>query len=183
MRLAAFLPFGDAYLAGQHAGFDADERNRLRERKRGADLFPVFARLQRRGRGDVFGALLRGAEFMNGREAEIARQTARGRAGVHPGQLKRDQRQHQIFGPATKSALLRVKERGRDAALVKVREQCGLVRRPFVRIAAALGDQPRDRPARDVARRLDEHVQLIAVGKAPHDLADIIAGQGLEGSV
>jgi hypothetical protein len=48
-RARAFLPFGDAHLAGQHAGFHAHERNRLGERKRGADLFAIFARLERRG--------------------------------------------------------------------------------------------------------------------------------------
>jgi hypothetical protein len=60
---------------------------------------------------------------MNGRQAEIARQAARGRAGVHPGQFKRDQRQRQILRAGDKSALFRVQERGGDAALVEVRQQ------------------------------------------------------------
>ena len=89
-RLLAVLPFRDAHLAGEHSGFDADERNRLGQRKRRAHLLAVFARLERRGAGDVFFALLRRAALVNRREAEIAREAAGGRAGVHPRQFKRD---------------------------------------------------------------------------------------------
>ena len=73
--------------------------------------------------GNVFGALLRRAALVNGREAEIARQAARGRAGVHPRQFKRNQRQRQIFRPGDEPALFRVEKGGGDAALVEVREQ------------------------------------------------------------
>ena len=156
---------------------------RFGERERGADLFAVFARLQRRGGGDVFRALLRRAALVNRRQAEIARQTAGGRAGVHPRQFKRDQRQREIFRPGDEPALFRIEKRGGDAALVEVREQRGLVRRPFVRIAPAVGDEPGDRPARHAARGLHEHLQFVAVGEAPHDLADVVAGQGLKGRV
>ena len=131
-----------------------------------------LARLERRGAGDIFVALLRRAAFVNRREAEIARQAARGRAGVHPRQFKRDQRQRQIFRPGDETAVFRVQKRGRDAAFVVMLEQAIFLRRPLVRIASARGHQPRDRPARHAARRLHEHVQFIAVGKAPHDLAD-----------
>ena len=146
-RLAAVLPFGDAHLAGEHAGFDADERNRLGERERGADLLAVFAGLQRRGVGDIFRALLRRAALVNRRQAEIAREAAGGRAGIHPRQFKRDQRQRQIFRPGDEPALLRVEERGGDAALVEVLEQAVFLRRPLVRVAPAVGDE-RGRPAR-----------------------------------
>ena len=143
----------------------------------------LFARFHRRRGGDIFRALLRRAAFMDGRQAEIAGQTAGGGPGVHPGQFKRNHRQRKIFGPGDETALLRVKKSGGDTAFVKVREQRGLVRRPFVRIAPAAGDEPRDRPAGHVARGLNEHLQFIAIGKAPHDLADVIAGQGLKGRV
>ena len=103
-RFPAVLPFGHAHLAGQHAGLDAHERNRLGQRKRGADLLAGFAGLERGGAGDVFGALLRRAALVNRRQAEIARQAARGRAGVHPRQFKRDQRQRQILWPGDKPA-------------------------------------------------------------------------------
>ena len=125
-RFAARLPFGHAHLAGQHAGFHADKRNRFGERERGADLLAVFARLERRGGGDVFGALLRRAALVNRRKAEIARQAARGGAGVHPGQFKRDQRQRQVFRPGNEPALFRVEEGGGDAAFVEVLEQARL---------------------------------------------------------
>ena len=159
-RLAAVLPFRDAHLAGQHAGFDADERQRLGERERGAHLLAVFARLERRGGGDVFCALLRRAALVNRREAEIAREAAGGRAGIHPRQFKRDERQHEIFRPGDEPALFRVQKRGGDAAFVVVLEQAVFLRRPLVRIAPAGGDEPGDRPARHAARGLHEHVQV-----------------------
>ena len=140
-RFAAVLPFGDAHLAGQHAGLDADKRDRFGERKRGADLFAVFARFHRRGPPTYLALLLRRAALVNGRQPEIAGEAARGRAGIHPGQLERNQRQREIFRPGDKSALFRVKERGGDAAFVEVREQAGLVRRPLMRIASAVGER------------------------------------------
>ena len=45
---------------------------------------------------------------MNGREAEVAREAAGGRAGVHPRQFKRDERQRQIFGAGDEPAQFRV---------------------------------------------------------------------------
>jgi predicted LPLAT superfamily acyltransferase len=41
-------------------------------------------------------------------------------------------------------------------------------------LATSLGD----RPARDAARALHEHLQIVTVGKAPHDLAQVVGGQG-----
>ena len=167
-------------LPASMSGFDADERHRLGERERGADLLAVFAGLQRRGGGDVFCALLRRAALVNGRQAEIARQAAGGRAGIHPGQFKRDQRQRQIFRPGDKPAVFRVQKRGGDAAFVEVREQAVFSRRPFVRIAAAGGDEPGDRPARHATCGLHEHLQFVTVGEAPHQLADVVPGQRVQ---
>ena len=117
---------------------------------------------------------------MNGGKAEIAREAARCGTSVHPGQFERNQRQGHVFGAGDEAALFRVKKGGSDAALVKMWKQGGLFRRPFVRIAPALGDQPGDRPARDIPCSLDEHLQLVTIGKAPQELANIVAGQGLE---
>ncbi len=114
---------------------------------------------------------------MNRGQAQIARQTARGRARVHPGQFKGDQRQRQILWPGDESAFFRVQERGGDAAFVEVRQKTGFVRRPVVRVAAALGHEPGDRPARDATRGLHEHLQVVAAGKAPHDLAHLVGRQ------
>ena len=73
--------------------------------------------------------------------------------------------------------LFRVQERRRDAALVEVRQQTGFVRRPLVRIAPALGDEPGDRPARNAAHALHEHKQIVSLPKAPHDLAEFVGWQ------
>ena len=159
-RFLPVLPFGDAHFAGQHAGFDADERNRFGQGEGGAHLFAVFPGLERGGVGNVFGALLRRAALVNRRQAKIARQAACGRARVHPGQLKRDQRQRQVLRPGDEPAVFRIQESRRDAAFVEVRQETGFCRRPFVRIAAAVGDQPGDRPARDPARSLHQHLQI-----------------------
>ena len=136
--------------------------------------------LRRRGEADVMVALLRRAPLVDGRQAEVARQAGGGRAGIHPGELEGDQRQRQVLRPLDKAAVLRVEECGGDAALVEGRQEAGLFRRPFVGIAPALGDQPGDRPARHGSGGLDEHGEVIAVGEAPHELAQVVPGQGLE---
>ena len=60
----------------------------------------------------------------------------------------------------------------------KACQQRLLLRRPLVGVAGARGHQPGHRPARHGADGLHEHLQVVAVGEAPHDLADIVAGQG-----
>ena len=176
-RFVAIFPIRHAHFAGEHSGLDADKRNRLGQRKRRADLFARFARLERRGTADIFLALLRRAAFVNRREAKIARQTAGGRAGIHPREFKREQRERQIFRPGDESALLRVQRRGGDAAFIVVLEQAVFFRRPFVRVAPARRHEPRDRSARHAARGLHEHVEFVTVGKTPHDLADVVGRQ------
>ena len=134
----------------------------------------------RRGGGDIFGALLRRAALVNRGQPEVAGQAARRRPGVHPRQLERDQRQREIFRPGDKPALFRIEKRGGDAAFIEMRQQAAFFRRPLVGIAPAAGDQPRDRTARHAARGLREHLEVISVGEAPHDLADVVAGKGAE---
>ena len=100
--------------------------------------------------------------------------------GIHPGKFEGDQGQRQVLGPFDKAAVFGVQEGGGDAALVEGRQQAGLFGRPLVGVARALGDQPGDRAARHGAGGLDEHGQVITVGEAPHDLAHVVPGQGLE---
>ena len=45
---------------------------------------------------------------------------------------------------------------------------------PHLTIVATGGDQARHRPAGHAARGLHQHVQFVALGKAPHDLAHVI---------
>ena len=181
MRFLAVLPLGDAHLAGQHAGFDADEGDRFGEREGGADLLAIFAGLERRGAAHVVGALLRRAALVNGRKTEVARQAAGGRAGVHPGQLEGDQRQREILRPLDEPALLGIQERGGDAALVEVlAADSFLAGVHSCELRPPLATSAGDRAARHGTGGLHQHVQFVAVGKAPHDLADIVPGQGLQ---
>ena len=140
-------------------------------------LSPGFGR---RGEGQVMVALFGRAPLMDGSQAEVAGQAGGGRPGIHPGKLEGNQRQRQVLGPLDEAAVLRVEEGGGDAALVEGRQEAGLFRRPLVGIARALGDQPGDRSARHGAGGLDEHGEVIAVGEAPHELAQVVPGQGLE---
>ena len=145
-RFTAVLPIRDAHFAGEHSGFDTGERNRLGQRKRRANLFARFTRFQRRGTADIFFTLLRRAAFVNRREAEIACQAARGRAGIHPREFKREQRERQILRPGNVTALLGFQRRSGDAAFIVMLEQAVFFRRPFVRIAPARRHQPRATP-------------------------------------
>ena len=96
--------------------------------------------------------------------------------GAGNGQGEKGQRQ--ILRPGNVSTLFGFQRGGGDAAIVIVLQQGVLGGGPFVRITAALSHQTRDWPARHAARGLDEHVQFITVGKAPHDLAHVIRRQG-----
>ena len=57
-------------------------------------------------------------------------------------------------------------------------EQRLFVRGPFVGVAGPCGDQAGYRSARHGADGLHQHLQVVAVGEAPQDLPDIVAGQG-----
>ena len=52
---------------------------------------------------------------------------------------------------------------------------------PLVGVALAGGDQAGDGAAGDGARRLDEHLQVEAVGKAPLNLTHRVTGEGEHG--
>jgi len=47
-----------------------------------------------------------------------------------------------------------------------------------MRVAGARCHQPCHRAARHGADGLHEHLQIVAIGEAPQDLADIVSGQG-----
>jgi hypothetical protein len=164
----------------QHPGFDADEGDGLGEREGGADLLAVLTGFERRGEGQIMITLRGGAALMDGGQAEIAGQAGGGRPGVHPGKLEGNQRQRQVLRPFNEAAMLRIKESSSDAALIECGQQTGLFGRPFVGIAPALGDQPGDRTARHGPGGLDEHGEVVPVGEAPHDLAQVVPGQRLE---
>ena len=128
--------------------------------------------------GHVVVALFLGAALVDGGEGEAAGQAAGGGAGIHPGQFEGHQRQREILRPLDEAALRRVHEHAGDAGFVEGLQQRLFFRRPLVGVAGARGDQPRHRPARHGADGLHEHLQVVAIGEAPQDLADIVAGQG-----
>ena len=174
--LFAILPIRHAHSAGEHSRFDADKWNRLGQRKRRANLLARFAGFEWRGTADIFVALLRRAAFVDRRETQMpARLPVAAPASTHASS-NASSASARFFGPAI-AALFRFQTRGGDAAFVIMLEQGVFFRRPFMRIAPARRDEPRDRPARHAARALHEHVEIIAVGKAPHDLADVVGGQ------
>ena len=115
-RLAAFRPLDDANPAGQHAGLDADKRNRLGEGERAApgDLARGWSR-----QGHVVISLLLGAALVDGRQRKTARQRTRRRAGIYPGQFVRNQRQSEILGPLEIPAFFRIHVGGGDARVVE----------------------------------------------------------------
>ena len=49
---------------------------------------------------------------------------------------------------------------------------------PLVGVAGARCHQPCHRPARHGADGLHQHLQIVTIGEAPQDLADIVSGQG-----
>ena len=118
---------------------------------------------------------------MDGRERQASGQAAGGGAGIHPGQLEGHQRQRQVLGALDEAAVLGVHEDGGDA---------GIRRRPgaapafravhscVLRAPSATSRATGPRATR--ARRLHQHLQIVAVGEAPQDLADVVAGQGAQ---
>ena len=176
-RLAAFRPIHDADPAGQHTGLDADEGNRLGQGERAApgSLTRGWSR-----QGHVVIPLLLGATLMDGRQRETAGQRARRRPGVYPGQFVRDQRQSEILGPFEIPAFFRIHVGGGDARVVEFGQQGVLGFRPIVREASATGYQAGHRTARHRAHRLHQHGEVEAVGEAPENLPDVVAGERLQ---
>ena len=113
---------------------------------------------------------------MDGGEAQVARQAAGGRAGIHPGKFKRDQCEGQVFRTFQKAPILCVEEGRRDPAFIKRRQEAGLFSRPFVGVARPFRHEASYRSTSYGAGSLDQHGQVIAVGETPHDLPQIVSG-------
>ena len=85
-----------------------------------------------------------------------------------------------FFGPAMNPPSSGSMKAAVMPALVVGFQQLVLARRPFVRIALALGHQAGNYRARHRARGLHQHLQVVAVGKAPENLANIVARKGAQ---
>ena len=176
-RLLAVLPLGHAHLAAQHAGVDADKGQGL-----GQGEGPAPGRVVGSGAGQahVALALLGRALFVDGREREVVGQAAGGGPGVDPGQLEGGEREGEILGAVDVAALAGVHVQSSQAGGVEHVQQGLLALVPLVGVAHAVGHHAGHMATGHAARGLDHHLQFIAVGIAPHDLADIISGQGRE---
>ena len=179
-RLLPVLPFGHANLAPQQARLDADVGQGFGEAEGAAPDLAILAGLGWDGVPHVRVPLLRRAALVDGGEAQIPRQTAGGGAGVHPGQLEGDQRHRQILGTLDKPSLRRIHEERRDPGLVEGLQELGLLVGPFVGVACSLGHQPGHRAAGHGSRGLDQHLQVVPVGKPPQDLPDVVSRQGAQ---
>ncbi len=134
--------------------------------------------LRRARRAPCNVALLGRAALVDGRERQAAGQAAGGGAGIHPGEFEGHQGQRQVLGALDEAALGGIHEDAGDAGFVEGLQQRLLLGRPVVRVARARRHQAGDRSARHGADGLHQHLEIVTVGEAPQDLADIVAGQG-----
>ena len=123
-------------------------------------------------------ALFGRAALMDGREREASGQAAGGGSGIHPRELEGHQGEGQVLGPFDEAALGRVHEHAGDAGFVEGLEQRLFVGCPLVGIAGAGGDEAGHRSSRHGADGLHQHLEVVTIGEAPQNLADVVAGQG-----
>ncbi len=116
---------------------------------------------------------------MNGGKTKVAGQAGGGGAGVHPRKLKRQQSERKVLRPFNVTALGGFHESGGDASVIERLQQIIFAGRPVVGVALAIGHGAGDRAARDGATGLHHHGQVVTVGEPPHDLADIVTGEGV----
>jgi hypothetical protein len=114
------------------------------------------------------------------RQGQVAGQAAGGSARVDPGELEGDEGQGQVLGALDEPSLGGVHEQGSQPGLVEGRQQLGLAVVPFVGIANAVRDHARNEAAGDRPGGLDDHLQVVPLGKAPHDLPDVVTRKGAQ---
>jgi len=137
--------------------------------------------LRRRGESLVAADLLLRAALVNRRQGEKAGEAGCGGSAINPGKLERGEREGEVFRTDNETAFLRLHEGGSDAGAIKGFHHFALGSGPLVRVAFPGGDQARYGSARDIARRLNEHLQIKAVGETPQNLPHRIAGEGEHG--
>ncbi|OPZ04152.1 MAG: hypothetical protein BWZ08_02760 [candidate division BRC1 bacterium ADurb.BinA292] len=167
-------PVMDPHLSAQDARIDADKRDRLGQRERAA----LAPRRARHDGAHVGRFLFRRAALVDRRERQVAGQAACRRAGIDPRQFERQHRQHEVFRPGQVAAEFRIDAGGGDAGVVERRQQAALGLGPLVRVAGPFGHESRHRPAGHRPRRLDQHLVVESIAETPHELADVVAGQG-----
>ena len=173
-------PLGDTDLAAEDIGFDADEGQRLGQSESAAPGGAILAGSRRCRLGHVGNALFGRTAFVNRRQSQVSRQAAGRGAGVDPGQFEGDHRQHQVLGSLDEAAFAGIHESRGDAGLIKGLEELSLAFVPVVGIACPLGHQPGDWSPGDAPGGLHQHLYIVPLGEAPHDLTNVVAGQGAQ---
>ena len=120
------------------------------------------------------------AALVNRGEREASGETAGCGSGVNPCEFEGDQGEREVFGSGDEATVFGIGEDGGDARLVEGLEQNGFLVGPFVSGASSSGYQAGDRAAGDFAGRLHQHLQVVAVGEAPKNLADTVIRQGAQ---
>ena len=175
--LFAGLPLGDAHLAVEVAGVDADMRQRFGQHERAVPRLALLPRLARRHQPHVARALVVGAALVDRRQGEHVAEHGRGRAGIDPRQFEGGEGDAEVLRAVDPPAVLAVDREDREAGGVERLHEAGLVGRPGIRMPRAAGHQPRHGPTRDGARGLRDAAEVLAIRKSPLNRADIIVGQ------
>ena len=180
-RLLTLFPTGHGDAAADHAGIHADVGQRLGEGEGGAPRFAVLAGLGRGAGAHVLFALLGRALLDDRSEAEVVDQAGGGGAAVDPGEFKGEQAQRQVARPLDDAAVLHVEARSRDTRLVERLIEAVLALGPLVRRAFTVRNQAGHEAAGYRPGAHYGHLNVVPVGIAPHDLANLVAGQHLHG--
>ena len=176
----SLLPRGDADLAAEEAGFDADVGQGFGEAEGSAPDRAAVARRRGHATAHVIVALFLGAAFMDGPQRKIAREATGGRAGVDPGEFERHQGKNQVFRAFDEAALGGIHEAGRDPRFVECLQQLRLLGRPFVAVPATGCHETGHGASGHRPGGLHQHLQVVPILVTPKDLADVVAGQSLD---
>ena len=171
------LPVDDSNLAVEHARIHTHIGDGFGQTECSPPGLAIFPGLRRSRKFHVVTLLLRSAPLMNGSQRQATSQTRRCSASIHPGQFKRNQRQHEILGTREQSTLFRIHEHRRDSRGIEGFEQLRFRISPLVRVSPAAGHQTRNRTARHLPGRLHQQLQIVAIRKSPQNLPPCIGRQ------
>ncbi|OQC30369.1 MAG: hypothetical protein BWX70_01215 [Verrucomicrobia bacterium ADurb.Bin070] len=180
-RLLPLFPASHGDTAADHAGVHADVGQRLGEGESGAPRLAILAGLRRGAGAHVLLALLGRALLDDRPKAEVVDQAGGGGAAVDPREFKGEQAQRQVARSLDDAAVLRVEARRGDARFVERLVEPVLGLGPLVRRAFAVGHQTGHEAAGHRTGAHHGHLNVVPVGIAPHDLANLVAGQHLHG--
>ena len=180
-RLLALFPLGHADLAAEHAGIDADVGQRLGQGEGAAPDLAVLAGLRRAGQAHVMVDCSGVPRSWIGARARLPARVPVAAPPSTQASSKATSARARFLGPSMKPPCSGSMKTAVMPASSNSLEQLGLVLGPFVGVALALGHQ-RGPPAPRATERvgLHDHLQVVAVGEAPHDLAHVVAGQGAQ---